>query len=288
MVEKGLIPSEGLKQLPVEKEVQKNQPISEFQSQIEALIPTAGTIHLTEEQKKILYAPVDEKQVEIRPDGLVYLPWSIYVTRLRDVFGMSWALIPKGNPSLKGDLILWGFWLVVDGHLQGFAVGEQLYQSTNATMTYGDALEGATSNALMRLCKRNGISLELWDPSFIRKWKKEYAESYPAIWPDGKPKTDKNGKQKTEWRKKGQVSNGNVEDIQEVEPIPSTTDQDMETFKKESGLITGEFKDELGKVKNIDALKTIWKNIVGGKKNLLPEHFQQLEGIKEELKEKLK
>ncbi len=290
MEEKGLIPSEELKKLPQEV-IEKNRPqdnLLNVHNEMMKLIPLAGTIELDQVQKDFLFNPVNEEDVCIRPDGLVYLPWPYYVERLNKAFGISWAIIPKDMPKLQGNHMYWPFYLMIKGKLAGFAIGEQEYQPSNAMMSYSDASEGAKSNALMRLCKNLGISLELWKPSFIRVWKEKYAESFPAVWPDGKPKTDKNGKQKTEWRKKGQVSNGNIEEIQEIEPITSKTDQEMETFKKESGLITAEFIDELGKVKNIDALKTIWKNIVGGKKNLLPEHFQQLEGIKELLKEKLK
>jgi len=37
------------------------------------------------------------------------------------------------------------------------------------------AAEGAKSNALMRCCKDLGIASELWDPNYIRSWKKQYA-----------------------------------------------------------------------------------------------------------------
>ncbi|KAG0170436.1 hypothetical protein DFQ30_002508 [Apophysomyces sp. BC1015] len=36
------------------------------------------------------------------------------------------------------------------------------------------ASEGCKSNALMRCCKDLGIASELWDPVFIRKYKKKY------------------------------------------------------------------------------------------------------------------
>lgn len=286
MEEKGLTTQDDLKQLPVEKEAIKNQPLSEFQNQIEALIPTAGTIQLTNKQREILFAPVNEEDVCIRPDGLIYLPWMEFVSRLRDAFGISWALIPKGNPSSKGDLVLWGFWLVIDGHLQGFAVGEQLYQPTNATMTYGDVLEGCTSNALMRLCKRNGICLELWKPSFIKGWKEKYAESYPAVWPDGKPKNDKNGKQKTEWKKKGTET-----PIEEIPEVEIDKDVDMETFKKESEELMNKMKKTMESFTTLKDMQTFWSKYLENPKDrkfLLPEHFTMLSRIKDEIKGKLK
>lgn len=39
--------------------------------------------------------------------------------------------------------------------------------------------EGCKSNALMRCCKDLGIASELWDPRYIRDFKKKYAQD---IW----------------------------------------------------------------------------------------------------------
>ena len=143
-------------------------PVPTVQSRMEELIPYAGTIEITEEQKKILFASVDPESVEIRPDGLVYLPWMAYVERLRDAFGIGWAIIPRAMPKLEGGSMYWAFYLMIQGKLAGFAIGEQQYQPNNPQMSYSDASEGAKSNALMRLCKGIGISLELWKPSFVR------------------------------------------------------------------------------------------------------------------------
>jgi len=170
---------------------QEKQEKLDFQLQIKNLISTVGTLQITEEQTKILYASIPEEIIEIRPDGLIYLPWMEYVTRLRQAFGLEWGIIPIGLPQIKDNLVFWGFYLLIKGKLMGFAFGEQQYQPTNLQMTWGDACEGAKSNALMRLCKGLGIGLELWQPTFIRHWKEKYAEKY----------IDEKGK--TKWRKKG-------------------------------------------------------------------------------------
>ena len=184
---------------------------NDFQQYIESILATAGTIQLTETQKSILYADVDPANIEIRPDGLIYLPWMEYVTRLREAFGLEWALIPQGMPKLQGGktdnpMIYWPFYLVIQGKLAGFAIGEQAYQPSNAKMTYGDAVEGAKSNALMRLCKGCGMSLELWQPTFIKKWIKEHAEEYYD---------DK--KKKNLWRKKDAPAQQTPEDLDQAE-----------------------------------------------------------------------
>lgn len=163
----------------------------EFELEIAHLVPQAGTVVLTEEQKAILYAPVPADIVEIRPDGLIYLPWMEYVGRMTNAFGMSWSIVPKGQPKMNPARtgIFWGFYLIIGGKLAGFAIGEQAYYENNPTMTWGDAVEGAKSNALMRLCKGIGIGLELWKPSFVREWKDKFAEKY-------------NDRGKERWRRK--------------------------------------------------------------------------------------
>jgi len=160
--------------------IQVKRPGEDLDLVVSGMVPGAGQIELTEKQIGILYAPTEDEDVEIRPDGLVYLPWMNYVTRMRQAFGLNWSIIPKGEPRLGPNKtsILWGFYLVIQGKLAGYAIGEQAYQMNNPKMNWSDACEGAKSNALMRLCKGIGIGLELWKPSFIRAWKEKYAETY--------------------------------------------------------------------------------------------------------------
>jgi hypothetical protein len=175
-----------------------------FDEEIAKLISQAGTIELTAKQREILYKPVEDEDVEIRPDGLVFLPWPFYVDRLHEAFGFGWTLVPKGmpkmNPGKSG--ILWGFFLMIEGKLMGFAIGEQEYHESNLMMTWSDACEGAKSNALMRLCKERGISNELWHPAFIRRWKEKYAECYKKKDRDGNIIKDAKKRDKLFWRKK--------------------------------------------------------------------------------------
>mgnify|MGYP001613390080 CR=1 FL=1 len=176
---------------------------NDFEQEIKLLIPTAGTIELPKEALADLFAPINEKNVEIRPDGLIYMPWVEYQARLRQVFGVSWCLVPQGMPKVKTEpfktsyggsgnknTLCWGFYLMILGRLAGFAIGEQVYFDSNQTMGWSDACEGAKSNALTRLCKGLGLFSELWRPSFIREWKTKNAESYKTV--EGK----------LQWRKK--------------------------------------------------------------------------------------
>ena len=144
---------------------------------MQTLMSTAGTLDIGDEKIQVLRSPISEEDILIRPDGLVYLSWLEYQKRLDKAFGVSWSLVPNGMPKYDSttNLILWGFTLVISGRFVDFAIGQQEYQSTNRTMTYGDAMEGAKSNALMRCCKRLGIGIELWDKEFVEQWKAKYA-----------------------------------------------------------------------------------------------------------------
>lgn len=167
---------------------QQQAPSLDFSNEIKKMISTAGTLDLTEKQNDILYSPVKDHDVFIKPDGLIYLSWMKYSERLNKAFGgTSWTMIPEGTPKVMGqkNLIIWPFHFVIKGVYCGFAIGEQQYFD-NGRMSYGEACEGAKSNALMRLCKNIGIGLELWDKNFIDRWVKTYAESY--IDRDGKTK----------------------------------------------------------------------------------------------------
>lgn len=170
-----------------EKEIQANQQANnlEFGEEIRKMLPTAGTLELTEEQKNSLYEPIKDSDVYIKPDGLVYLSWIKYSGRLTKAFtGTGWAMLPQGMPKAQNNLVIWGFHLVIKGVYCGFAIGEQQFFE-NGRMTFGEACEGAKSNALMRLCKGLGIGLELWDKEFIEKWLAAYANKK---WDDEKRK----------------------------------------------------------------------------------------------------
>ena len=54
--------------------------------------------------------------------------------------------------------------------LVSIARGEQDYFNKDGIPT---AAEGCKSNAMMRCCKDLGVASELWDPKFIRKFKRE-------------------------------------------------------------------------------------------------------------------
>jgi len=174
-----------------------NQP-SPSSVTLHEFVKQAGTLKVNAEQAKILHAPIDDTEIEIRPDGLLYIPAALYIRKLNETFPFRWQAVPlMPNPQLQNGCVLWTHYLVIDGVYAATAVGQCEYRENNPTMTYGDAIEGAISNAIVRLCKRIGINMELWDKRFIEQWKAKFAESYKDP-----THLDRKGKPKEFWRKK--------------------------------------------------------------------------------------
>ncbi|GAM91465.1 hypothetical protein ANO11243_095150 [Dothideomycetidae sp. 11243] len=120
------------------------------------------------EANAILQEPLGYDDIEIKPDGIVYLPEIKYRRILNKAFGPGgWGLAPRGETIVTQKLVTREYALVCAGRLVSIARGEQQYFDPDGIPT---ATEGCKSNALMRCCKDLGIASELWDPRFIRKF----------------------------------------------------------------------------------------------------------------------
>lgn len=142
---------------------------------IKKVLNTVSKLQYTESELKILHDPFDDDDLDIMPTGVVYAPWVSFVRRLRSAFKGAYMLLPHGMPKIEGNLVMWPHYLLIKGYLVSYSVGECNYYPNNSQMSYGDAIEGAKSNARMRCCKDVGIGLELWDRKFTDKWKEKNA-----------------------------------------------------------------------------------------------------------------
>ncbi|KAI0169279.1 Mgm101p-domain-containing protein [Hypoxylon sp. FL1284] len=132
-----------------------------------------GASAFAPETAAALQAPVAADDVEVKPDGIIYLPEIKYRRILNSAFGPgAWGLAPRGQLMVHEKLVTREYALVVHGRFVAQARGEQQYFSEEGVST---AAEGCKSNALMRCCKDLGIASELWDPRYIRKFMKEHA-----------------------------------------------------------------------------------------------------------------
>ncbi|KAI1799911.1 mitochondrial genome maintenance MGM101 [Daldinia bambusicola] len=132
-----------------------------------------GTSAFSPETAAVLQASLHPDDIEVKPDGIIYLPEIKYRRILNAAFGPGgWGLAPRGQLMVHEKLVTREYALVVQGRFVAQARGEMGYFSEEGVST---AAEGCKSNALMRCCKDLGIASELWDPRFIRKFMKEHA-----------------------------------------------------------------------------------------------------------------
>lgn len=122
--------------------------------------------------QKELAKALETQDIEVKPDGLIYLPEIKYRRILNKAFGAGgWGLVPRSETIVTPKLVTREYGLICHGQLVSVARGEQDYFSDAGIPT---ATEGCKSNALMRCCKDLGVGSELWDPVFIKKFKVEH------------------------------------------------------------------------------------------------------------------
>lgn len=147
------------------------------------------------EAQKVLNKDFTWDEIEITPDGRMYAPGKRFSDRLDQAFGQgAWALVRQTKWEILHNQAMATFHLYVDGRYVAEATGGQAYHPTNDNMSYDDAIEGATTNALMRCCKKIGVGRNLWDPNFRRSWRKQYAKQFWA-------KNENTGKTKVMWKR---------------------------------------------------------------------------------------
>lgn len=112
---------------------------------------------------------LEEGEIEVKPDGILYMPEIRYRRRLNQAFGPGgWGMAPRGESHITDKQVSREWGLICLGRLVSVTRGESDYFDKNGI---NKAHESAKSNALMRCCKDLGIAAELWDPTFIRKYK---------------------------------------------------------------------------------------------------------------------
>lgn len=168
---------------PFPEEVGQDYTSALYQGAAEKAFPNEVT--------EILQAPLAAEDVEIKPDGAVYLPENRYRKILGKAFGPGgWCLMPRGAHSLANGVLSREYALFCEGRFISQVRGHaSIMGFSNPAM----ASEVVRSNALMRACKDLGIGNELWDPAFTLGWKSQYATRRTDA--NGKPRWVKNSGQ---------------------------------------------------------------------------------------------
>lgn len=75
-----------------------------------------GSRPVTAEQNKVLARPINPDDVEVKPDGIVYLPEVKYRRRLNEAFGpMGWGMVNRGEVVVGTNIVTREYALIVNG-----------------------------------------------------------------------------------------------------------------------------------------------------------------------------
>jgi len=166
------------------------------------LAPEANPYRLVAERaapeaiQKILDRAMDDLEVEIREDGVVYLPAAAYRKRLFEAFGsLGWGMVPVES-KLDNYKVLYRGRLYCHSRFVAEKVGEHEYQAKSKQASWSESMDAAESECLKKCCK-NLIAgfLPLWDKGWILAWQARYAIQ---VWRKPKPGKDN----KPVWRRK--------------------------------------------------------------------------------------
>jgi len=132
-------------------------------------------IDMTESERVILEAPADEDDIDVRPDGLIYLSHMRIRERFSKAFGPGkWSLMPVSAIRIKDNLAVRDWVMFIKGKFFSYAIGEAAYNPKNKMMTWGDVLETMKSNALSRLAKDIPIAPELWSRRYVYQFQQKH------------------------------------------------------------------------------------------------------------------
>ena len=75
-----------------------------------------GSVTFTPEQSEILLGPLAQDDIEVKPDGIIYLPEIKYRRILNKAFGPGgWGLAPRGESIVTGKIVTREYGLIVQG-----------------------------------------------------------------------------------------------------------------------------------------------------------------------------
>ena len=154
-----------------------------------AAMNRASTLVLTPEESKALAADFPDEAFKYGAAGkedLIYIEHPFLRDRFNEVFGLGrWTIIRtepyKMEPYEVADKFKGGkkpairvyanCALLIRGCFVAEAVGDMSYFPDNATMNYGDAAEGAQTQAFRRCAKNFGVGIQAWKKDFCEEWK---------------------------------------------------------------------------------------------------------------------
>lgn len=159
-------------------------PITAAQAKIEAVANLTATayskaseLRLTQEESAALLAPFQDSDFQPGAAGkesLIYIQHSALRDRFTKVLGLGqWALIARSRWAQEDrdcTLVFVEAMLMIRGCFVSEAIGDMTYWPKNKSTNYGDAVEGATTQAFRRCAKHFGVGLQAWDKDWCNGW----------------------------------------------------------------------------------------------------------------------
>lgn len=158
----------------------------------------ASTLELTAEESALLIGDFPDEAFQPGAGGkknLIYIEHAYLRDRLNQVFGPGkWAIVPRkrwpepfeyvndNGEMVEGTRVYVEAMLLARGCFVAEAIGDMVYYPKNLSQNYGDAVEGAKSEALRRCCKELGVGLQAWKKGWAEGWwkRKNNPSSTPA------------------------------------------------------------------------------------------------------------
>lgn len=143
-----------------------------------AMIERVGQMVVTDEQAEILTAPVPDDEIDIRPDGFIYVSHEYCRRQLNLAFKpLGWTMIEASpivpRPGTNEFYQKWA--LFIGGVFAGVTMASRQMHDKNAAQDMSDVYESIKSDCIRRLCKDLGLGIEAWNKRRQKQWRDQYA-----------------------------------------------------------------------------------------------------------------
>jgi hypothetical protein len=169
-------------------------PVTAAQAKVDAIAnltasayARASELRLSQEESAALQAPFRDEDFQTGAAGkesLIYIQHAALRDRFNKVLGLGqWSVIPrsrwgedyeyfnsKTRMNEKATRIYVEAMLLIRGCFVAESIGDMDYYHNNRSTNYGDAVEGATTQALRRCAKMFGVGLQAWDKAWCEGW----------------------------------------------------------------------------------------------------------------------
>lgn len=143
-----------------------------------AMIERVGQMVVTDEQAEILTAPVPDDEIDIRPDGFIYVSHEYCRRQLNLAFKpLGWTMIEASpivpRPGTNEFYQKWA--LFIGGVFAGVTMASRQMHDKNEAQDMSDVYESIKSDCIRRLCKDLGLGIEAWNKRRQKQWRDEFA-----------------------------------------------------------------------------------------------------------------